>query len=199
LTEDEQRAWRAYMRMVLLVDAAIARELNRDTGLSMPDYMVLMSLSETPGNRQRLTELAARMQWSASRLSHHVTRMQQRKLVERVECREDARVAYVQLTDDGWTALRAAAPMHVASVREHFVDVLTAEELDQLRRIGEKLAAHFGEDRVDVPREMPPGGDSEGASQTRSAEERTERGADPKSSGDSEGASQTLATSSASR
>ena len=65
LTDDEQRAWRAYRRMVLLVDSAVARELTRDSGLSMPDYQVLSTLSEADGHRRRLTELAARMQWSA--------------------------------------------------------------------------------------------------------------------------------------
>jgi DNA-binding MarR family transcriptional regulator len=156
LSEDEQRAWRAYRRMVLLVDAAIARELTRDTGLSMPDYYVLSSLSETPGNRRRLTELAAHMQWSASRLSHHVTRMEQRGLVVRAECAEDLRAAYVQLTDQGWAALRAAAPMHVASVREHLIDVLDESEVAALRTVAEKLAAHFGEHCVDAPLTVEP-------------------------------------------
>jgi DNA-binding MarR family transcriptional regulator len=151
LSAEEQRAWRAYRRMALLVDSAIARELVRDTGLSMPDYQVLSNLSEAAGHRRRLTELAARMQWSPSRLSHHVTRMEQRGLVTRAECSEDLRAAYVVLTDVGWKAIEAAAPDHVASVRTHLVDVLTAEELGMLTAIGEKVAAHFGEDCLDYP------------------------------------------------
>ena len=75
LTDDEQRAWRAYRRMVLLVDAEVARELARDNGLSMPDYQVLSTLSESAELRCRLSELATNMQCSASRLSHHVSRM----------------------------------------------------------------------------------------------------------------------------
>ncbi|HEY7007887.1 MAG TPA: MarR family transcriptional regulator, partial [Jatrophihabitantaceae bacterium] len=105
LTDDEQRAWRAYRRMSLLVDSAVARELARDSGLSMPDYQVLSTLSEAEDHRRRLTELAFRMQWSASRLSHHVTRMEQRGLVTRAECSDDLRVAYVVLTDAGWEAI----------------------------------------------------------------------------------------------
>jgi len=151
LSEDEQRAWRAYRRMVLLADSAIARDLSRDSRLSMPDYLVLSSLSESPGRRRRLTELAARMQWSPSRLSHHVSRMEQRGLVERGDCANDLRGAVIVLTDAGWTAIETAAPDHVASVRRHLIDRLSAEDLQALTSIGEKVARAFGEDCVDRP------------------------------------------------
>jgi len=151
LSDEEQRAWRAYRRMVLLVDAAVARELTRDSGLSMPDYQVLSALSEAATHRRRLTELAARMQWSPSRLSHHVTRMQQRGLVCRADCNEDLRAAYVVLTEEGWDAIKAAAPDHVASVRAHLIDLLTPDEIAAITSIGEKVAAHFGEGCLDVP------------------------------------------------
>jgi DNA-binding MarR family transcriptional regulator len=150
LSTDEQRAWRAYRRMVLLADSAIARELARDSGLSMPDYLVLSTLSESVGHRRRLTELATRMQWSPSRLSHHVTRMEQRGLVTRAECTEDLRAAYVELTEEGWDAIRVAAPGHVASVRTHLIDLLDDADLAALTRIGEKVASHFGEQCLDM-------------------------------------------------
>ena len=145
LTPAEQRAWRAYRRMVLLADAAIARDLARDSGLSMPDYTVLTALSEAADGRRRISDLAARMQWSASRVSHHVSRMQQRGLVRRADCQEDLRGAWVEITDTGWAAVRAAAPDHVASVRAHLVDLLTPQQVDALAEIGETVARHFGE------------------------------------------------------
>jgi DNA-binding MarR family transcriptional regulator len=151
LSAEEQRAWRAYRRMVLLVDSAVARELARDSGLSMPDYLVLSALSEAAENRCRLTDLAGRMQWSASRLSHHVTRMEQRGLVTRADCTEDLRAAYVVLTDVGWDAIRTAAPDHVASVRTHLIDLLEESDIAALTAIGEKVAAHFGEHCLDYP------------------------------------------------
>jgi DNA-binding MarR family transcriptional regulator len=158
LSDDEQRAWRAYRRMVLLVDSAVARELARDSGLSMPDYLVLSALSEAREHRRRLTELAFRMQWSPSRLSHHVTRMEQRGLVTRAECSEDLRAAYVVLTETGWDAIKAAAPDHVQSVRDHLIDLLDPHEIAALTSIGEKVAAHFGEECLDHP-ENPADGD----------------------------------------
>ena len=145
LTDDEQRAWRAYRRMVLLVDAEVARELARDNGLSMPDYQVLSTLSESAELRCRLSELATNMQWSASRLSHHVSRMEQRGLVKRADCASDARGAYVVVTDQGMDAIRRAAPDHVASVRRHLIDLLSPEQIAALTELGETVIAHFGE------------------------------------------------------
>jgi DNA-binding MarR family transcriptional regulator len=145
LTDEEQRAWRAYRRMVLLVDAEVARELARDSGLSMPDYQVLSELSEAEDQRCRLSELAANMQWSASRLSHHVSRMEQRGLVRRTDCASDARGAFAVVTAQGLDAIRRAAPDHVASVRRHLVDLLTPEQIAALTEIGETVIGHFGE------------------------------------------------------
>lgn len=146
LSAEEQGAWRAYLRMVLLLDSTVARELTRDTGLSMPDYHVLAAVSEAPDRRRRLSELAHSIQWSASRLSHHVSRMEQRGLVARADCAEDARGAWVTLTATGLEAIMAAAPDHVASVRRHLIDVLTPAQLAALRDIGETVAAHLEEE-----------------------------------------------------
>ncbi|GAA4431576.1 MarR family transcriptional regulator [Actinokineospora soli] len=132
LDETEDRAWRGYRRMFLLLNAQVAKELTARTGLSEPDYDVLSALSETPDRRYRVTRLAERMLWSQSRLSHHLTRMQGRGLVVKEDCPDDARGAEVVLTDAGFDAIRRAAPLHVASVREHLIDVLTRDQLEVL-------------------------------------------------------------------
>ncbi|MEO8889249.1 MAG: MarR family transcriptional regulator [Jatrophihabitantaceae bacterium] len=155
LSDDEQRAWRAYRRMVLLVDAQVARELTRDSGLSMPDYQVLSTLSEAADHRQRLSELAFSMQWSASRLSHHVSRMEKRGLLTRADCDSDARGAFVVLTEHGFDAIKSAAPDHVTSVRLHLINRLTPEQLDALTEIGENAVAHFAESCPDVQPAQP--------------------------------------------
>jgi DNA-binding MarR family transcriptional regulator len=151
LSDEEQRAWRAYRRMALLAGSAIARDLTRDSGLSMPDYQVLSTLSEAPDHRRRLTDLSAAMQWSPSRLSHHVSRMEQRGLVNRAGCADDLRGAYIGLTENGWAAVKRAAPDHVRSVRANFIDLLSPDEITALTVIGEKVAAHFGEHCMDIP------------------------------------------------
>jgi DNA-binding MarR family transcriptional regulator len=150
LDQDEQRAWRAYMRMRTLLNARLVRELWRDSGLSEADYDVLSTLSEIQGRRLRLQELAAHMAWSKSRLSHHITRMEQRGLVTRQGCGDDGRGAVVALTDAGVHAIEAAAPAHVAAVRRHFIDRLSPEQLHALAGIAETVVAHLNE-RQDAP------------------------------------------------
>jgi DNA-binding MarR family transcriptional regulator len=143
LTPDEARAWRGYRRMRGLLDLRLARDLARDSGLSEPDYDVLSTLGETDGNRMRLTELAAHILWSNSRLSHHIARMEQRGLVTRDPCPDDGRGSLVTLTPAGRTAIEEAAPKHVASVRAHFVDLLTEDDLKTLATITERVLAHL--------------------------------------------------------
>ncbi|MET7803848.1 MarR family winged helix-turn-helix transcriptional regulator [Micromonospora chersina] len=135
----EARAWRGYRRMRRLLDLELARELMQDAGLSEPDYDVLSDLSETPDQRLRLSELADRMLWSRSRLSHHLARMQQRGLVTREEHPSDGRGSIVVLTPAGRAAIEAAAPGHVAAVRRHLIDLLTPEEIDALGALTQRV------------------------------------------------------------
>jgi DNA-binding MarR family transcriptional regulator len=93
LDDTEARAWRGYRRMHALLDLQIARDLAADSGLSETDYDVLSNLSEAAEHQLRLTDLAADMLWSKSRLSHHLTRMQQRGLIRREGSPDDARSA----------------------------------------------------------------------------------------------------------
>ena len=143
LDESEARTWRAYRRMRALLDLQRGRDLARDSGFSEADYDVLSNLSEAEGRKLRLSELAALMLWSKSRLSHQVTRMEQRGLVTRRECETDARGADVVLTDAGWEAIVSAAPGHVESVRNHFVDLLSVEQIKVLGDISETVVEHL--------------------------------------------------------
>jgi DNA-binding MarR family transcriptional regulator len=155
LTAREQRAWYGYRRMRTLLDLQLARDLSRDSGLSEPDYDVLSTLSESPDSRWRAGDLAARLSWSTSRLAHHTTRMQARGIVGREPCSDDGRGAVIYLTDAGWATLRAAAPPHVRSVRAHFIDVLTAEEVDALTAITAKVIASLAGQAPDQARAAP--------------------------------------------
>lgn len=143
LDEDEARAWRGYQRMRTLLTPQLARALSRDAGLSEPDYTVLSNLSEADGHRWLVSDLAARMLWSPSRLSHHIARMQARGLVEREPSRADARRVFVRLTPAGLRAIEDAAPAHVASVRRHLVDLLTRQQIRTLGDIAETVVAHL--------------------------------------------------------
>ena len=131
LTDDEQRAWRAYIQLAQL----LMRQLDRDLhpfGLSMHDYEILVELSEAPHSRLRMTELADRTAQSRSRLSHQVNRMESRGLVIREGCSGDKRGTFAVLTEHGADVIGRVAPHHVASVRQHFIDQLAPDRLSTL-------------------------------------------------------------------
>jgi DNA-binding MarR family transcriptional regulator len=140
LNADEEQTWRAFRRLLVALPARLDRDLVRDSGLSPADYEVLSTLSEKPDRRWALKDLAAKMEWSRSRLSHHATRMQARGLVAREPDPQDARGCLLRLTDDGFGVLERAAPHHVVSVRARFLDHLDADELALLRALSTRIA-----------------------------------------------------------
>ena len=143
LTAEEQRVWRRWMTLNAQLSATLQRELQDDAGLSMQDYEVLVHLTDSPEGRKRVTDLARLMQWERSRVSHHVTRMEGRHLVQRVECAEDGRGAFVVITPQGRTAIEQAAPCHVNTVRRLVFDALSPDELDAFATIIEKALAQL--------------------------------------------------------
>ncbi|MBB3082867.1 MarR family winged helix-turn-helix transcriptional regulator [Geodermatophilus sabuli] len=144
LDAEEQRAWRAYLYSAQLLLDRLDRELTHETGISHAYYEVLVALSETPGRRMRMSELADRCLSSRSRLSHAVSRLEERGWVRREVCAEDGRGLLAVLTDEGFAALAAAAPVHVESVRTHLFDQLTPEQVAAMRDLGETLLRHLG-------------------------------------------------------
>jgi DNA-binding MarR family transcriptional regulator len=146
LTPDEERAWRGYRRLRTLLDLQVSRDMANDSGLSEADYDVLSTLTEGAGPPWRASDLAARLLWSSSRLAHQVGRMEQRGLVSRQPYADDRRGALISLTDTGWETLRAAAPPHVASVRRHFIDLLSPAEIEVLATIADKVITKLAPD-----------------------------------------------------
>lgn len=151
LAEDEERAWRAWLALNTQLSARLNRELQAGSGLSLADYDVLVALTDVPTRSLRMYELGEVLQWEKSRLSKQVTRMAARGLVERRECAADRRGAFVELTDEGLAAIRAAAPAHVALVRRLVFDGLTPEEVGAFGAIVCKLLGRVTEDVTAVP------------------------------------------------
>ena len=143
LTAEEQRVWRRWLTLNAQLSATLQRELQDDAGLSTQDYEVLVHLTDNPEGRMRVTDLARLMQWERSRVSHHVTRMERRRLVQRVECAEDGRGAFVVITPQGRAAIEQAAPSHVNTVRRLVFDALSPEEVDSFGAIIEKALAQL--------------------------------------------------------
>ncbi len=135
LDDDQQQTWRAWLDVYGRLFARLSRELQADSGLSLQDYDVLVALTDEPDRSVRMRDLGVSLQWEKSRLSKHVTRMEARGLVARRECHDDRRGAFVDITEAGLEAIRAAAPGHVALVKEVFFDGLSAEQVRELGRI----------------------------------------------------------------
>jgi len=143
LDAEEQKAWRAWLYSSLLLQDRLDRELTHETGISHAYYEILVALSETPGRMMRMSELADRCLSSRSRLSHAVSRLEERGWVRRQVCPDDGRGQLAVLTDEGFAALEAAAPIHVESVRMHLFDQLTPQQIENMRDIGETLLRHL--------------------------------------------------------
>src|SRR5919197_2885086 len=126
--------------MTAKLTARLNREMQAASGISIADYSVLVQLSEHPEERMRVLELARALGWEKSRLSHQLTRMQQRGLVERSDCTEDRRGAFVVLTEKGRDTVVAAAPLHVESVRRYVFDELSADQVEALGSIARTVA-----------------------------------------------------------
>ena len=136
LDAEEQRAWRSYLRAVRLLDEELRRGLE-EHGLSHPEYEILVRLSERDGHVMRMSELAASVVSSRSRLTHTVSRLEREGLVVRRACTRDGRGVECVLTDRGMSTLEAAAHTHVEQVRTHLLDAMTRE---QFLALGEALA-----------------------------------------------------------
>lgn len=143
LDDREERAWRALQFMQMRLEARLARQLATESGLSYPDYLVLVALTDRPDGRLRLFELGHVLGWEKSRLSHHIARMADRALVKKEKCDSDRRGAFVAVTAKGRKEIAAAAPGHAAAVRHLFLDHLTTAELDVIAGAAEKVLAQI--------------------------------------------------------
>jgi DNA-binding MarR family transcriptional regulator len=143
LTADQLAAWRAFMKLLHRLPAALECQLQRDSQLSLMEYFVLALLSDQPGRCMRMSELAVTAVLELSRLSHMVSRLEKRGFL----CREpepgNGRYTHAILTDAGYAYLEGAAPGHVARVRELFIDALGPEELRALRRYSDAVTARI--------------------------------------------------------
>jgi DNA-binding MarR family transcriptional regulator len=132
LTPPEMRAWKALLDVTTGVLATLDGELQREHGLSLGEYEVLVHLSETPGHSLRMTDLAERLKLSPSGITRRIDGLVRDDLVERRQCPSDRRGSNAVLTEKGLSRLDEAAPTHVRGVRSHFVDQLSERQLANL-------------------------------------------------------------------
>ena len=143
LSAEEQRVWRAFLEGNQLLWDRLSHELDDDSDLSLPEYEILVRLSEEPDRSLRMSALADKLVHSRSRLTHTARRMEERGLVERRASPGDGRGVLCVMTDAGYQALVEAAPVHVEGVRTHLFDQMTPDEMQALGSIMTKLRDHL--------------------------------------------------------
>ncbi len=156
LSADEQVTWRSFVGTCNAFFAAIDAQLQRDAGMPLAYYEILVRLSEAPGHALRMSQLAEATSASKSRASHAVARLEERGWVQRTDCPTDRRGQIAELTDEGYAVLAAAAPGHVEQVRRMLFDPLTPEQAEQVGAISRAIMAAIGdhpacEDAPDCP------------------------------------------------
>jgi DNA-binding MarR family transcriptional regulator len=139
LDERQRHVWQGYLHLNQDLSAVLEQQLARGSGLSGADYRVLHPLSEAPGGLLRARDLGIEIGWDRSRLSHHLSRMENRGLVLREECVEDARGLMVRLTKAGRRAIEEAAPGHAQAVRRYFFDQLSNDEIETMTAVLDRL------------------------------------------------------------
>ena len=139
LSPAELAAWRTFLRAHATVTRRLEAELVAEHGMPLATYDVLVQLSEAPGRRLRMTELADRILLSRSGLTRLADRLERDGLVVREACPSDARGTLAVLTDAGLDKLRAAWPSHRRGVAEHVTSKLTSDEVAQLAALLAKI------------------------------------------------------------
>lgn len=146
VSSEEWAAWRMFLDMRTYLDRELERQLQRDAGLSSADYGVLTTLSAAADRRLRARDLGELLAWEKSRVSHQVSRMEARGLVERQECPEDARGTWIAITAEGRRTMLRATRDHGTTLRRYFLDLIRPEELEMLHSLSKRVL-----DTIDPP------------------------------------------------
>jgi len=144
LNDRQQESWRAFLAGSTRLFDQLDRDLRVSAGLSLPEYEVLVRLSEAPRRQLRMAELATSLAHSRSRVTHTVARLERLGAVTRTACPTDGRGVVAELTDHGRELLVAAAPAHVAGVRCYLVDPASPEDFAAMGRVFQAASDQLG-------------------------------------------------------
>ncbi len=139
----QYRAWRAFHKLRGQLLPHLAKNITENTGLTPSEFFLLITLIDSPKATLHSYEIAEKLDWEKSRVSHQITRMEERDLVMRSVCPSDARSCLVELTPSGRKYLKKALPNHFEDVKHCFGDLLTAAQLDTLIEISSIVTKHL--------------------------------------------------------
>lgn len=154
LSSTEQASWLALGALVTRLPAALDADLHATAELSLFEYMVLAHLSEAPGRTLRMSELGPRVNASPSRLSHGVARLERRGWICRSPLAEDGRQIVAHLSAAGHRKVIDSAAKHVDFVRRVVIDVLTANQLEQLHAVARTIVDSIDDQLAECSRSL---------------------------------------------
>jgi DNA-binding MarR family transcriptional regulator len=140
LSPDERDAWISLSWLMIKFPGEIDAQLQRDSGISFFEYLVLAALSMSPDRCLGMSDLAQHVNGSVTRLSNVAKRLEQRGWIRRAPNAENGRYIEATLTEAGMAVVEKAAPGHVAAVRRYVFDALSPDQVTELRDIGRQIA-----------------------------------------------------------
>lgn len=143
LNDDELTCWMAFLEMQKLLMETLDRELRDGAGVTFDDYDVLAQLSAAPDKRLRMSELAEAVIMPKSRLTYRIDQLVKRGCVARMDCADDRRGLFAELTEGGIALLERAAPIHVTGVRTHFADPIGVDSAEEMCRLSAEIRNHL--------------------------------------------------------
>ena len=143
-------AWELYFTTTARLTERIEAALKCQSGLSMPEYSVLLMTDRAGEAGIRPSVLAHKVVFSRSRLTHTMKRLESRDLISRRPCQGDGRGGLVFLTDvaldDGGLVEEALAGVQRDVIRRLFLDDITPEEIDMLTGLFSRVSERIDND-----------------------------------------------------
>jgi DNA-binding MarR family transcriptional regulator len=138
LEPEEWELWDVWMRAQQLLTRELDRGLQRDCGISKAEFSVLKTLWQAPDSEMRVGDLVDSLSWEKSRVSHILTRMENRGFVARTQGGASGRRTGIGLTATGRRIVRSALQAHAGNIRRYFLDSLTPQQATAIRAWSEQ-------------------------------------------------------------
>src|SRR2546423_3319622 len=132
-------AWVSFLRSHAAITRELSAQLQREHGLTLNDYEVLLHLSHADGGRMRRVDLAQRILLTASGITRLLEGLERSGFVCKHACESDARVSYAKLTDEGRQKLSDASVTHLRGIDELFLGRYSGSELATLAELLSRL------------------------------------------------------------
>ena len=146
LSAKQLRAWRSFHKLRSQLIPHMTKKIYKNTGLTPAEYFLLVSLFDAPNGALHSSQIAERLDWEKSRISHQAKRMEERGLVTRFTCESDARSCVIEITPSGRKYMKEALPIQFQDVKHCFADLLSSAQLDALIEISQIVSKHLAEE-----------------------------------------------------